>query len=271
MISYLLGLTEKPRYLRPPKPDTAIPHVPRCLYCMRTAGPFNSVEHILPEGISNKDLVLPRGVVCDPCNNGPLSLLDSEFLDFLPVAMMRTVRGIPNKQGRVPEARFGNATLSRIGPSEVLFKTNSRRATKKVPGGMQWNVAGRKMTPRYTAQLVRWLFKAALGCTYLDCGRVDAFSPQFDPVRWAILGNPFHGYLAVRSRSDAHERVDFTHWPINVAGQPTVFAGVDVFGAGFATDLLVRKPDLFKFDRSVIGVIEFWPTELNRVTPSRSA
>jgi hypothetical protein len=256
MISHLLGLMDRPAYLRV-KPDTSASDPPGCLYCMRTAGPFNSVEHIIPEGLGNEHLILPRGVTCDPCNNGPLSVLDNEILDFMPVAMMRTVRGVPTKAGRPPRARFGNASLTRIGPAEVLFETNSRKAAKKIPGGMEWHVEGRRMTEAYTTQLVRWLFKAALACTFIDRGRPVALSPQFDEIRHIILGSCFHGYLALRRKGDPDEQVQFTHWPISVAGQPTVFTNVDVFGVSLAADLLVRRADLFKFDPSEINVIEF--------------
>jgi hypothetical protein len=170
-------------------------------------------------------------VACDRCNNGPLSALDRVFQNFPPVAMMRTVRGVITKQGRLPQARFGNATLTRIGPSEVLFKTNSRKAARPIPGGVQWNLrSGQRMTEAYVAQLVRWMFKAALGCTYIDRGREAAFSFDFDEVRRITLGAPFHGYLAMRRKSAPHEKVEFTHWPCDIDGTPTVWAAVDVFG-----------------------------------------
>jgi hypothetical protein len=43
-------------------------------------GPFKSREHPFPESLGSTEIVLPRGVVCDPCNNGPLSRLDQAFL-----------------------------------------------------------------------------------------------------------------------------------------------------------------------------------------------
>lgn len=48
----------------------------RCLYCLREDRAFTSVEHVIPEGMGNKEIVLPVGVVCDKCNNGELSKLD---------------------------------------------------------------------------------------------------------------------------------------------------------------------------------------------------
>jgi hypothetical protein len=95
-------------------------------------GPFTSQEHVVPEGLGNKHLVLPMGVVCDPCNNGPLSALDGESLNFPPVAMMRTIRGVPTKQGRLPPAaRFANASVRRVGP-EIVFEANTHEAHVEV-------------------------------------------------------------------------------------------------------------------------------------------
>jgi hypothetical protein len=48
-----------------------------CLFCKSSDGDFTSREHIFPETVGNTDLaMLPPGVVCDRCNNGPLARLD---------------------------------------------------------------------------------------------------------------------------------------------------------------------------------------------------
>lgn len=256
VISDLLGWTRPPRYLRPDKPDTSVPAVPQCLYCLKRDRPFTGQEHIIPQGLGNDHLVLPRGVTCDPCNNGPLSVLDSAFLKFDPVAMMRTFRGVPTKQGALPNALFGNAALWRRCPSDVEITTNSRKAITPIPGGVRLNLIGREVTPPRTAQLVRWMFKATLGCTYIDRGRFLAMSPDFDEVRRIVLGAPFHGYLAMRKSARPHESVQFSHWPVEVGGKATVLAMIDVFGVSMATDLFIRRPTP-ELDRGVISVVMF--------------
>src|SRR5690242_12986143 len=87
---------EKPWDMRP-KPRLVIPAVRECLFCKRKDGSFTSQEHVLPEALMNDRLILPPGIVCDRCNNGPLSRVDQEFLNFAPIALMRTVYGIPTK------------------------------------------------------------------------------------------------------------------------------------------------------------------------------
>ena len=41
----------------------------RCLFCKQDSSSTKSVEHIIPESIGNKTLILPLGYVCDKCNN----------------------------------------------------------------------------------------------------------------------------------------------------------------------------------------------------------
>ncbi|ELN7657016.1 hypothetical protein R1S27_004361 [Salmonella enterica] len=40
-----------------------------CIFCAGNSTNSRSVEHIMPESIGSKKRVLPRGVVCDKCNN----------------------------------------------------------------------------------------------------------------------------------------------------------------------------------------------------------
>lgn len=61
-----------------------------------------SVEHIIPESLWNTQHVLPRGVVCDACNNYFAREIEKPFLDSPAVARLRFTQVIPNKRGRVP-------------------------------------------------------------------------------------------------------------------------------------------------------------------------
>ena len=39
-----------------------------CLFCKQNTDNSKSVEHIIPESLGNKEHILPRGLVCDNCN-----------------------------------------------------------------------------------------------------------------------------------------------------------------------------------------------------------
>ena len=47
-----------------------------CLFCRQRDGGFSSEEHIFPESLIGDADRLPKGLVCDRCNHGPLSQLD---------------------------------------------------------------------------------------------------------------------------------------------------------------------------------------------------
>lgn len=81
---------------------SSVPHNPQCIFCKCTSTFFSSVEHIVPESLGNTEHFLPKGVVCDACNNyfsrkveGPV--LNSEFF-----VQIRHRNGILSKRGRVP-------------------------------------------------------------------------------------------------------------------------------------------------------------------------
>ena len=56
--------------------------IKNCIFCGAESSGSKSVEHIIPS-LGNKEYVLPRGVVCEKCNNyfarkieGPVLSLD---------------------------------------------------------------------------------------------------------------------------------------------------------------------------------------------------
>ena len=100
-----------------------------------------SVEHIFPESLGNVECILPRGVVCDGCNNYLSRKVEKPVLDSPMMRLLRADRAVLNKRGRLPE--FGNAEepnlpdyrlmsrfIGKIGLEYLAFKT------LKVPG---WN------------------------------------------------------------------------------------------------------------------------------------
>ena len=185
-----------------------------CLVCRQGDGGFDSVEHVFPESLGNKDKVLPRGVVCDRCNNGTLALLDQTLLDFMPVAFRRMMLGIPNKAGELrrlslqgetyehlPNATGGEPTLritsKRLGRHSVT--ETKRHADGRVELQMT-GAGGRRFTPRYASQLSRSLLKLALECAWIDHGE-NALASQFDHIRTAICGEPWDGFFAFAKHS----------------------------------------------------------------------
>jgi hypothetical protein len=61
-----------------------------------------SVEHIIPESLWNTKQILPRGVVCDKCNNYFSRKVEKPFLCSTEIEVLRFNESIPSKKGRVP-------------------------------------------------------------------------------------------------------------------------------------------------------------------------
>jgi len=55
----------------------------RCIWCKRMSPEvqFNSLSHVLPEAVGNTKWILPRGTVCDPCNQYFGSKIEPGLLD----------------------------------------------------------------------------------------------------------------------------------------------------------------------------------------------
>ncbi len=73
-----------------------------CIFCKRRTQASRSVEHILAESFGNTEYVLPRGVVCDPCNNYFASSVEQPVLESDYFLQARFDGSVPNKRHRSP-------------------------------------------------------------------------------------------------------------------------------------------------------------------------
>lgn len=74
----------------------------RCIFCKKDSSETKSIEHIIPESLGNKSFVLPRGYVCDKCNNYFAREIERPFLEQMNVQLLRFEESIPNKKNRIP-------------------------------------------------------------------------------------------------------------------------------------------------------------------------
>ena len=74
----------------------------RCLFCKQDSSDAKSIEHIIPESFGNHDFVLPRGFICDKCNNYFAHDVEKPFLDQFYMRLLRFQELVPNKKGRIP-------------------------------------------------------------------------------------------------------------------------------------------------------------------------
>ena len=74
----------------------------RCLFCKKDSSQARSVEHIVPESLGNRTRVLPRGAICDPCNNYFASSVEAPILGHQSFQNLRAKYQVRTKKGRLP-------------------------------------------------------------------------------------------------------------------------------------------------------------------------
>ncbi|MFZ1755105.1 MAG: hypothetical protein WAU10_15250 [Caldilineaceae bacterium] len=231
-----------------------------CIYCLTQDGSFTSEEHIVAENLGNYDFVLPRGYVCDQCNNGVLSRLDSILAEWGPIALLR-VHYVPHtKDGKLQKANFQNMRIERSTPSELNViakdKTGGMKITEENPDGtVRFSINSRSkwVDPKL---LGRALYKIALGFYTLDHGIDNACKPEFDKARQFIQGNvEFPNNLIIFSEIVPRPVVSIHYWDVN-GGTPCV---VNFYGIVFLFNL-ESSPVIESNDEiGAFGKHEIWP------------
>jgi hypothetical protein len=87
-----------------------------CIFCKSSSSGSVSIEHIIPESLGNTRHVLPRGIVCDKCNNYFSRKLEKPLLDTEYFTHKRFRNFLPNKMGRIPA--IGNVS----GPEGIVLE-----------------------------------------------------------------------------------------------------------------------------------------------------
>jgi hypothetical protein len=74
----------------------------RCIFCKTDSSQSTSVEHIIPESLGNTKHTLPKGVVCDKCNNYFSRKIENKVLSSRILQDIRSLMQIPSKKGKIP-------------------------------------------------------------------------------------------------------------------------------------------------------------------------
>ena len=74
----------------------------KCIFCKHISDDSKSVEHIIPESLGNTKNVLPRGVVCDKCNNYFSRKIEQPLLGQPFFKNLRGRNWIESKKGKIP-------------------------------------------------------------------------------------------------------------------------------------------------------------------------
>ena len=173
-----------------------------CIYCLSTSNKFTTNEHTLPHSLGNYHSILPKGWVCDLCQN-LLSRIESEFLETLPFALIKIYATKYTKQGRFPAVKFENIHLTKTRPNIVDIKNfvgnkGEIKEIEKIGDDVKFQLPPVSKGRDHTS-ISRVLLKAALGLTALEKGRQYSLDPKFNIARDHILQNKqFNGKLLMQ-------------------------------------------------------------------------
>jgi hypothetical protein len=212
-----------------------------CIYCLKKSGRFDSEEHIIPEVFGNEELILPKGYVCNKCNNGILSRLDNLLLDFEPISFLRVIYTPYTKAGKLPNKSFQNISIKKNHPRNIILTAKDKsgwiKNLKEMDDGQisfSINIIGKKFDPK---MIGRALYKIALGTVAYDRGFEVARDPKFDIARAFILkGENFPNNILILGDVKPKPEVTVQHQELS---DGTLFS-IDIFGILFLLNLQPR-------------------------------
>lgn len=167
-----------------------------CIYC-RGAGPFTTIEHVVPESLGNDELLL-KGCVCDQCQAYFGKEIEQYVLAKTPIAVWRTLLGIRTKNGRPPSVDITQpnrvkGTLTDIherhdnigftahpdGTTSVEIDDDSIVRELLDRSKCQFNLV---LSPKKLSMLGRFLGKVGIGILAVS-ERQRAYDLKFDGIR----------------------------------------------------------------------------------------
>lgn len=183
----------------------------RCIFCKGDSTASRSVEHIIPEALGNKEHKLPRGVVCDTCNNYFARKVEGPLLQTPYFRNARSRQWITNKRGLVPGM---SGLVPVIGqPAEVwldgsklsLAGRNEHEDRKLTEGILSGRVSSVWLATKHTLDnslMARFLAKVALEVLAQRLIDIEGWErpliddPQLDPLRrFARIGDEPRSWL----------------------------------------------------------------------------
>jgi hypothetical protein len=249
----------------------------RCIFCKSDSTRSRSIEHIIPESLGNIEHVLPRGAVCDACNNYFARKVEGPLLETLWFRHARSRQWVPNKRGLIPPlagvvpgARM-SANVWLDGDCLTLGGRNQREQdalTEAILTGRARSVYIPIVEAIDQRLMSRFLAKVALEVLAQQIIHVDGWNEAivdmeaFDPLRrlarigdrpvkWPFSRRRIYGEEDVREDNGAGHQVlhEFTILcePLPQPDHLNLYAIVCIFGEEFAINL--GEPEIASYER----------------------
>ena len=184
----------------------------KCIFCRIPTTGNEPLEHILPESLGNKKLVLRRGIVCGKCNNYFAVKVEKPFLETPSLRSLRFQQCIANKKGRIPTQP--GLLLPNVAPIDLKHDLNRDELSATVDSitfeSLLTHTSGKIVIPRETvieadSITSRFLAKVAVEAMVHRIEHNDTWLEEwgdeiaFDPIRkYARYGSPRKWPIAVR-------------------------------------------------------------------------
>lgn len=169
-----------------------------CIFCKIESSSSKSIEHIIPESLGNKSHILPKGIVCDKCNNYFANKVEKKVLELPYFKSLRGRNVIENKKGKTPGIP-GFMASANIGEIEIHLNKNKqeevivedKKLYKRIQKGefKQFYIPQLEQPPSENIHISKFLGKVALEALAQRISKVDNWQTDFieneslDPLR----------------------------------------------------------------------------------------
>lgn len=173
----------------------------KCIFCGPKATTFKKIEHIIPESLGNKDLIL-KGVVCDKCNSY-FSELENYFIHHHFSSAVRLLALKETKKGKPPMQNLPSGSIRRKTDGGFVLDQIIKLGEFDERISISSNEKEEVIRTSYSLEdtdsrlISRVLAKCAIETIYFKKGKL-AFSSTFDLLRqYARYGEaiPFVPFL----------------------------------------------------------------------------
>lgn len=247
----------------------------RCIFCKAPSHGCKSVEHIIPESLGNVDHLLPRGWVCDTCNNYFAREVEKPFLDSDYGRAARFEMAVANKRGRIPSV-IGIHSQSRakielfrdpetnellLTPAEGEDESRFVASARSDPHGVIYVPAA--TLPEVSIATARFVGKIALEVLAHRCINVPGANdeivdkPELDELRryvrsgsatsiWPIHMRRIHPANFPFHANDVGAYQMLHEWTILHVPESEYYAVISIFGVEYTINL--GGPELEGYD-----------------------
>ena len=159
-----------------------------CLFCQNTdEKQFSQEEHIVPESLGNRTYVLPKGIVCDKCNQY-FSKLDRYFCHHHLGSGHKLLKRYKTKKGKPPSMPLEAGEMRQDETGRIHFQQSlieGKEQEQFTISFLEKDVVIRARWPlpdTDSKKMSRFLAKAGIETLYLKMNSM-VFQPDFDFVR----------------------------------------------------------------------------------------